>query len=100
MDYNGILEYQTVFGHGTHYIGESSEKNDAEHSITPIDGFLVNEWNHVVLFPVGLEIHMKINENYIGKIADIQEGISGRASIGGYIGAMFDNLNVISSSAN
>ena len=35
---------------------------------------------------------MIINDNNIGKVAELQENNAGRVSIGGGVGCMFDNL--------
>ena|GEM_PF-3090233 len=96
LDYEGVLLYQTDSGHGTHYIGEGSDARDEAGSAKtkPIDGFVAGQWNHIELFPVGLEVQMKVNGANIGKVAEIHEGISGRVAIGGGVGCMFDNLSV------
>ena len=96
LDYTGVLLYQTVLGHNTHYIGELSNVRDSvgNQKTKPIEGFSAGAWNSVELIPVDLELHMLINNINIGKVAEIFTGISGRISIGGGVGSMFDNLRV------
>ncbi|MCL2774884.1 MAG: hypothetical protein FWD71_16280 [Oscillospiraceae bacterium] len=96
LDYEGVLIYQTVFGHDWHYIGEKSDKFDSTgtQKTKPIDGFIADKWNHIELIPVGLDLQMTINGINIGKVAEIHDGESGRVSIGGNVGCMFDNLSI------
>ena len=96
LDYEGVLVYRTVLMHGWHYVGEASGARDEAGNIKskPIDGFVAGEWNHVRLIPAGLEVQMEINGANIGKVAELQEGISGRVAIGGGVGCMFDNISV------
>lgn len=96
LDCEGVLLYQTVLDYGRHYIGEESGAYDGAGTIKtkPIDGFIVDEWNHVRLIPVGLEVQMEINGSSIGKVAELQEVMSGRVAISGRVGCMFDNIAV------
>lgn len=96
LDHEGVLVYQTVFVHGWHYIGEESNARDeaGNKKSKPIDSFLVGEWNHIRLIPAGLDVQMELNGANIGKVAELQEDISGRVAIGGRIGCMFDNISV------
>ena len=102
LDNEGVLLYRTIFSHGTHYIGEPDDEYVPSYSeyvagykkSKPIDGFIADGWNHIQLIPAGLELHMEINGVNIGKVAELQEGISGRITIGGGVGTMFDNISV------
>lgn len=96
LDYEGVLLYQTVFGHGTQYIGEPSNKLDEAYNTKskPIEGFISEDWNHIELSSADNEIIMEINGVNIGKVAEIHDGISGRVSVGGGVGAIFDNIVV------
>lgn len=82
---DGELSYNTVFEQGSHYIVQKPNV---------IEGFKANGWNHVELIPDGLDLIMILNDNNIGKVAELQEINSGRVSIGGGVGCMFDNLSI------
>lgn len=82
---NGELIYQTLFEQGTHFITKNPEV---------LAGFLVDEWNHVELFPQDKKLIMVVNGVEIGEVADLQEHNSGRISIGGSVGCMYDNIRV------
>jgi hypothetical protein len=96
IDSNGVLQYRTVFTHNSHYIGDISEVLDeaGNKMSKPIEGFIKGEWNSVELFPVGLELHMTVNGKSIGKVAELNGNETGRVSIGGGVGCMFDNLKI------
>lgn len=82
---DGELIYQTLFEQGTHFITENPEV---------LNGFLADEWNHVEVFSRDKKLIMVVNGVEIGEVADLQEYNSGRISIGGSVGCMYDNIRV------
>ncbi|MCL2054067.1 MAG: hypothetical protein FWG90_06470 [Oscillospiraceae bacterium] len=85
LNSDGELIHNTVFAHGSHHIIKNPDVTE---------GFKPNEWNHIELIPVGLDLTMKMNGVDIGRVAGLQEGNTGRVTIGGGVGCMFDNLKI------